>query len=54
MQLYSVDQQRSQALEAHAAAFAQFKVQGLTNNAPFGFWNLKSCNIGGNRMSLFV
>ena len=26
MQLYSVDQQRSQALEAHAASFAQFKV----------------------------
>lgn len=28
MQLFSVDQQRSQALEAHAAAFAQFKVRG--------------------------
>eukprot|EP00850_Spirogloea_muscicola_P015188 SM000114S24151 [mRNA] locus=s114:187416:198058:- [translate_table: standard] len=28
MQLYSVDQQRSQALEAHAAAFATFKVPG--------------------------
>lgn len=26
MQLFSVDQQRSQALEAHAASFAQFKV----------------------------
>jgi len=26
MQLFSVDQQRSQALEAHAASFASFKV----------------------------
>jgi clathrin heavy chain len=26
MQLFSVDQQRSQALEAHAASFATFKV----------------------------
>lgn len=26
MQLFSVDQQRSQALEAHAASFAHFKV----------------------------
>lgn len=26
MQLFSIDQQRSQALEAHAASFAQFKV----------------------------
>lgn len=30
MQLFSVDQQRSQALEAHAAAFAQFKVRKFT------------------------
>lgn len=28
MQLFSVDQQRSQALEAHAASFASFKVLG--------------------------
>ena len=27
MQLFSVDQQRSQALEAHAASFATFKVK---------------------------
>lgn len=27
MQLFSVDQQRSQALEAHAASFASFKVR---------------------------
>lgn len=27
MQLYSVDQKRSQALEAHAAAFATLKVR---------------------------
>eukprot|EP00271_Cylindrocystis_brebissonii_P014176 TRINITY_DN35436_c0_g1_i1.p1 TRINITY_DN35436_c0_g1~~TRINITY_DN35436_c0_g1_i1.p1 ORF type:complete len:1694 (-),score=426.59 TRINITY_DN35436_c0_g1_i1:500-5581(-) len=32
MQLFSVDQQRSQALEAHAASFAQFKVAG--NDTP--------------------
>ncbi|KAJ1401185.1 Tetratricopeptide-like helical domain superfamily, partial [Sesbania bispinosa] len=32
MQLFSVDQQRSQALEAHAASFAQFKVPG--NESP--------------------
>ncbi|XP_062099179.1 clathrin heavy chain 2-like [Humulus lupulus] len=28
MQLFSVEQQRSQALEAHVAAFVQFKVPG--------------------------
>ncbi|KAJ7543091.1 hypothetical protein O6H91_09G024400 [Diphasiastrum complanatum] len=32
MQLFSVDQQRSQALEAHAASFATFKVPG--NESP--------------------
>ncbi|KAJ6670981.1 CLATHRIN HEAVY CHAIN RELATED [Salix viminalis] len=32
MQLFSVDQQRSQALEAHAASFATFKVTG--NDSP--------------------
>eukprot|EP00246_Nothoceros_aenigmaticus_P001174 TRINITY_DN1157_c0_g1_i1.p1 TRINITY_DN1157_c0_g1~~TRINITY_DN1157_c0_g1_i1.p1 ORF type:complete len:1698 (-),score=398.34 TRINITY_DN1157_c0_g1_i1:654-5747(-) len=32
MQLYSVEQQRSQALESHAAAFASFKVPG--NDTP--------------------
>nr|NP_001236999.1 clathrin heavy chain [Glycine max]AAC49294.1 clathrin heavy chain [Glycine max] len=31
MQLFSVEQQRSQALEAHAASFAQFKVPGNEN-----------------------
>eukprot|EP01018_Ginkgo_biloba_P000169 Gb_33029 [translate_table: standard] len=31
MQLFSVDQQRSQALEAHAASFASFKVPGNEN-----------------------
>ena len=38
MQLFSIDQQRSQALEAHAAAFAQFKVSKfshLTRSLPF-------------------
>ncbi|KAK8647486.1 hypothetical protein V6N13_121222 [Hibiscus sabdariffa] len=33
MQLFSVDQQRSQALEAHAASFAQFKVPGNENSS---------------------
>ncbi|GMN41276.1 hypothetical protein TIFTF001_010506 [Ficus carica] len=31
MQLFSVDQQRSQGLEAHTAAFTQFKVPGIEN-----------------------
>jgi clathrin heavy chain len=33
MQLFSVDQQRSQALEAHAASFATFKVPGDENSS---------------------
>lgn len=36
MQLFSVDQQRSQALEAHAASFAQFKVRVF-------FFSFSSC-----------
>jgi len=35
MQLFSVDQQRSQALEAHAASFAQFKVRFIYYFAHF-------------------
>jgi len=37
MQLFSVDQQRSQALEAHAASFAQFKVRFFHYLAHFLF-----------------
>lgn len=33
MQLFSVEQQRSQALEAHAASFATFKVISSENRA---------------------
>ena len=42
MQLFSVDQQRSQALEAHAASFAQFKVRGFPV-LHFTRYDLKSC-----------
>lgn len=35
MQLYSVDQKRSQALEAHAAAFSTLKVCMLVQSAEF-------------------
>ncbi|WPT18138.1 Clathrin heavy chain 1 [Picochlorum sp. SENEW3] len=34
MQLYSVEQQRSQALEAHAAAFCMLKLPGKTGEVP--------------------
>ncbi|XP_062112195.1 clathrin heavy chain 1-like isoform X2 [Humulus lupulus] len=39
MQLFSVEQQRSQALEAHAAAFAQFKLCFLLPRTFFGWMN---------------
>jgi clathrin heavy chain len=43
MQLFSVDQQRSQALEAHAASFATFKVMLILNFVSFcGFYFLNS------------
>ena len=35
MQLFSINQQRSQALEAHAASFAQFKVPWFPFPSPF-------------------
>lgn len=34
MQLYSVEQQRSQALEAHAAAFTTLRLPGKTKPSP--------------------
>ncbi|KAF1892552.1 hypothetical protein Lal_00011019 [Lupinus albus] len=46
MQLFSVDQQRSQALEAHAAAFAQFKVPGNENPSVLISFATKTLNAG--------
>ncbi|KAK9014570.1 hypothetical protein V6N11_005724 [Hibiscus sabdariffa] len=46
MQLFSVDQQRSQALEAHAASFAQFKVPGNENPSILISFATKSFNAG--------
>ncbi|XLR37495.1 hypothetical protein HN51_024244 [Arachis hypogaea] len=46
MQLYSVDQQRSQALEAHAASFAQFKVPGNDNPSVLISFASKTLNAG--------
>ncbi|XP_058100764.1 clathrin heavy chain 2-like isoform X2 [Magnolia sinica] len=46
MQLFSVDQQRSQALEAHAAAFATFKVAGNENPSTLICFASKTMNAG--------
>ncbi|KAJ8443923.1 hypothetical protein Cgig2_032747 [Carnegiea gigantea] len=46
MQLYSVDQQRSQSLEAHAASFASFKVPGNENPSTLIVFAMKSMNAG--------
>ncbi|PPR96846.1 hypothetical protein GOBAR_AA23821 [Gossypium barbadense] len=46
MQLFSVDQQRSQALEAHAASFALFKVPGNENPSILISFATKSFNAG--------
>ncbi|KAL2583171.1 hypothetical protein AAZV13_14G054000 [Glycine max] len=46
MQLFSVDQQRSQALEAHAASFAQFKVPGNENPSVLISFASKTLNAG--------
>ncbi|KAL5997903.1 hypothetical protein ACLOJK_008837 [Asimina triloba] len=46
MQLFSVDQQRSQALEAHAAAFASFKVSGNDNPSTLICFASKTLNAG--------
>ncbi|KAM3375864.1 clathrin heavy chain 1 isoform X1 [Capsicum galapagoense] len=46
MQLYSVDQQRSQALEAHAAAFASFRVPGNERDSILISFATKSSNAG--------
>ncbi|CAM0950541.1 unnamed protein product [Alopecurus aequalis] len=46
MQLFSVDQQRSQALEAHAASFATFKVPGNENPSTLICFASKASNAG--------
>ncbi|CAA7057232.1 unnamed protein product [Microthlaspi erraticum] len=54
MQLFSVDQQRSQALEAHAASFAQFKVPGNENPSTLISFATKSVNAGQITSKLHV
>ncbi|WZY83498.1 hypothetical protein YC2023_029882 [Brassica napus] len=54
MQLFSVDQQRSQALEAHAASFAQFKVPGNENPSILISFASKSFNAGQITSKLHV
>ncbi|KHG11889.1 Clathrin heavy chain 2 -like protein [Gossypium arboreum] len=54
MQLFSVDQQRSQALEAHAASFAQFKVPGNENPSILISFATKSFNAGQITSKLHV
>ncbi|XP_047263969.1 clathrin heavy chain 1 isoform X1 [Capsicum annuum] len=46
MQLYSVDQQHSQALEAHAAAFASFRIPGNERDSILISFATKSSNAG--------
>ncbi|OWM87409.1 hypothetical protein CDL15_Pgr022520 [Punica granatum] len=46
MQLFSLEQQRSQALEAHAAAFAPFKVPGNENPSTLISFATKTVNAG--------
>ena len=54
MQLHSVDQQRSQALEAHAASFAQFKVPGNDNPSVLISFASKTLNAGQIILKLHV
>ncbi|KAF6147003.1 hypothetical protein GIB67_036722 [Kingdonia uniflora] len=54
MQLFSVDQQRSQALEAHAASFASFKVQGNENPSTLICFASKTTNAGQITSKLHV
>ncbi|TVU27451.1 hypothetical protein EJB05_30150 [Eragrostis curvula] len=54
MQLFSVDQQRSQALEAHAASFATFKVPGNENPSTLICFASKSSNAGQITSKLHV
>ncbi|KAH8519947.1 hypothetical protein H0E87_001406 [Populus deltoides] len=54
MQLFSVDQQRSQALEAHAASFAAFKVAGNDNASILISFASRSFNAGQLTSKLHV
>uniref|UniRef100_A0A0D9XN70 Clathrin heavy chain linker core motif domain-containing protein n=1 Tax=Leersia perrieri TaxID=77586 RepID=A0A0D9XN70_9ORYZ len=54
MQLFSVDQQRSQALEAHAASFASFKVPGNENPSTLICFASKTTNAGQITSKLHV
>ncbi|GAB2274517.1 Clathrin heavy chain [Dionaea muscipula] len=54
MQLFSVDQQRSQALEAHAASFASFKVLGNENPSTLICFATKTTNAGQITSKLHV
>ncbi|KAK4366722.1 hypothetical protein RND71_014602 [Anisodus tanguticus] len=54
MQLFSVDQQRSQALEAHAAAFASFRVPGNERDSILISFATKSSNAGQVTSKLHV
>ncbi|KAM3293080.1 hypothetical protein ACQJBY_036578 [Aegilops geniculata] len=54
MQLFSVDQQRSQALEAHAASFATFKVPGNENPSTLICFASKATNAGQITSKLHV
>ncbi|KAA8549428.1 hypothetical protein F0562_001099 [Nyssa sinensis] len=54
MQLFSMDQQRSQALEAHAASFASFKVPGNENPSILICFASKSTNSGQITSKLHV
>ncbi|KAL5974984.1 hypothetical protein ACLOJK_031660 [Asimina triloba] len=54
MQLFSVDQQRSQALEAHAATFASIKVTGNDHPSTLISFATKSTNAGQVTSKLHV
>ncbi|CAL9044685.1 unnamed protein product [Musa banksii] len=54
MQLFSVEQQRSQALEAHAASFASFKAAGKENPSTLVCFASKTTNAGQIASKLHV
>ncbi|XLR65499.1 hypothetical protein HN51_008003, partial [Arachis hypogaea] len=54
MQLHSMDQQRSQALKAHAASFAQFKVPVNDNPSVLISFALKTLNASQITLKLYV
>ncbi|KAL0290472.1 UNVERIFIED_CONTAM: Clathrin heavy chain 1, partial [Sesamum calycinum] len=54
MQLFSVDQQRSQALEAHAASFASFRVAGNDKDSILILFATKTSNAGQITSKLHV